>query len=73
MKILFLRELQIYQTSFDVIINDWQNANLLAPSVIRCHKIATLEKNLVIKKLGSLNNIDFENFKSVFNNSISVK
>lgn len=37
---------QIAQTSFDVEIVAWQEAGLLLPSVVRVHKLATLEKRL---------------------------
>ena len=43
---------QIPPTSFDVVLVDWQQAGLLLPSVVRLHKLATLEKRLVIRHLG---------------------
>jgi len=45
---------QITQTEFDVEILEWQKAGLLVPSVVRVHKLATLEKSLVERKLGTL-------------------
>ena len=45
---------QLYSTSFDVPIKDWRGAGLLASSVVRLHKLATLEKNLIHKRLGAL-------------------
>jgi mRNA interferase MazF len=63
---------QIYNTDYDVIVKDWQASNLLAPSVIRCHKIATLNKSLVFRELGFLQEYDYKNFKKVFNNYIAV-
>lgn len=45
---------QITKTEFDVEILEWQKAGLLVPSVARIHKLATLEKNLVERKLGIL-------------------
>jgi len=38
----------------DVPIADWQGAGLLAPSTARLHKLATLEKSLIRRILGSL-------------------
>ena len=38
----------------DVTLDEWQQAGLLLPSVIRLHKVATLERRLVDKKLGRL-------------------
>lgn len=45
---------QISQTAFDVELVDWQQAGLLLPSVVRVHKVATLEKRLVEHRLGKL-------------------
>ena len=36
-----------YSTPCDVSLADWQGAGLIAPSVVRLHKLATLEKTLV--------------------------
>jgi mRNA interferase MazF len=33
---------QIYQTPFDVQLNEWQTAGLMLASVVRVHKLATL-------------------------------
>jgi mRNA interferase MazF len=38
----------------DITLNEWQQAGLLIPSVVRLHKVATLQRNLVDKKLGRL-------------------
>lgn len=48
-------------TSFDVSIADWQAAGLLAPSIVRLHKVATLEKTLIRRKLGQLQSADRQN------------
>ena len=42
-------------SSYDVFIQSWQQAGLLTPSTIRVHKIATLKKTLVDKRIGHLN------------------
>ncbi|MCX6153742.1 MAG: type II toxin-antitoxin system PemK/MazF family toxin [Candidatus Kapabacteria bacterium] len=63
---------QIYETNFDVNIIKWQESNLLVPSVIRYHKIATLDKNLVLKKLGSLLSNDNVNFKHTIKSIFSL-
>jgi mRNA interferase MazF len=41
-------------TPFDVPLAGWQQAGLLAPSTVRLHKLATLEKAAVIRLLGHL-------------------
>lgn len=52
-------------TQFDVQLDDWRQAGLLLPSVVRLHKIATLEKNLVDRKLGVLTANDWTRVRSV--------
>jgi mRNA interferase MazF len=46
---------KIHHTEFDFKIEDWKACGLKLPSVIRLHKIATLEKDLIDKKLGHIN------------------
>ena len=41
----------------EVFLDDWQDANLLKPSVIK-PVFATLEQGLIIKKLGQLSAAD---------------
>ena len=41
-------------TPHDVPIADWQAAGLLAPSIVRLHKLATLAKSRVQRHLGAL-------------------
>lgn len=45
--------------SYDVQLRDWQEANLLLPSIARVHKIATLAKSMVERKLGRLSPADW--------------
>jgi mRNA interferase MazF len=49
---------QSHRTPHDVPIQEWQGAGLLAPSTIRLHKLATLEKSLVHRQLGRLRDAD---------------
>ena len=42
------------QDDHDVTLSDWRNTGLLAPSTVRLHKLATLEKSLVQRRLGSI-------------------
>ena len=43
----------------DVTLDEWQQAGLLLPSVVRLHKVATLQRRLVDKKLGRLTPADW--------------
>ena len=45
---------QLSATPQDVVLDEWQQAGLLLPSVVRLHKVATLQRRLVDKKLGRL-------------------
>ena len=38
----------------DVMLDEWQQAGLPLPSVVGLHKVATLQRKLVDKKLGRL-------------------
>jgi len=40
--------------SFDVELAEWHRAGLLAPSVVRVHKLLTVEKGLIAERLGAL-------------------
>ena len=45
---------QNWNTAFDARLADWHSAGLMAPSVARIHKLATLNKSLVQRALGKL-------------------
>lgn len=52
---------QPYQTPYDVALSEWKATGLLAASVVRLHKLATLEKSLIKKMLGQLQPADQPN------------
>ncbi|NJK96865.1 MAG: type II toxin-antitoxin system PemK/MazF family toxin [Bacteroidales bacterium] len=47
---------KIYKTPFDVYIDNWEKSGLRLPSVIRVHKLATLEKDMVEIVMGKIHN-----------------
>ena len=51
---------KVKDTSEDIEINDWKISGLLISSTIRIHKIATISKKLIERKLGSLSITDSE-------------
>jgi len=61
---------KLYDTEFDFEIKDWKECGLLQPSVVRLHKIATLEKILVDKPIGTLDNKMKKEIKERFKNLI---
>ena len=44
---------------YDVTLADWRKAALLAPSVVRVNKMATLSKDMVERELGTLSPSDW--------------
>lgn len=46
---------KIYNSTHDVLLNEWEKSGLKLASVVRVHKIATLEKELVEAHLGKIN------------------
>ncbi len=50
---------QSQQTKFDVQLSEWSAAGLLLPSTVRVHKLATLQKSLVERRLGRLTPLDW--------------
>jgi mRNA interferase MazF len=50
---------QATQAGFDVALGEWQQAGLRLPSVVRPHKVATIEKRLVVSRLGRLTEEDW--------------
>ena len=55
---------QIFNTQYDVLIDNWKESGLKLLSVIRVHKLATLEKGMVEIVMG---NIDHAKKKKVRN------
>lgn len=45
---------QSYNTDFDIKLQDWKNAGLISPSVIRIHKIQTLHTSLIFGHIGRI-------------------
>ncbi|GEO05667.1 hypothetical protein AAE02nite_33310 [Adhaeribacter aerolatus] len=43
---------------YDIVVRHWQTAGLKLPSIVRLHKIATLEKPLIDQKIGLLQATD---------------
>ena len=52
------------QTEYDVELIEWRQAGLLLPSVVRLHKLATLQKTLVERRLGVLTTKDLLRVKA---------
>ena len=64
---------QLYDTSFDVEVMDWVDSGLKLSSIIRIHKMATLEKSLVDLKLGSLSDFTKRSVVEIFPKLVNFK
>lgn len=46
---------KIYNDTYDIFVKEWADCGLKLPSIVRVHKIATLEKELVEMVIGRIN------------------
>jgi mRNA interferase MazF len=60
-------------TEYDITIEDWQFCGLLKPSIMRVHKMATLETNLVKKKMGVLSKNDLNKLYACLQGLFNLK
>ena len=49
-----------HESHLDLAIDAWKQAGLLAPLTVRLHKLATIEKDLVRRRLGRVSGSDWE-------------
>ncbi len=56
---------QIYKTKSDIYIDDLEKTGLRLPSVIRVHKIATLDKEMVELIMGQIDNPTKEKVRTI--------
>lgn len=49
--------------SYDIEIKDWRTSGLRIASIVRLHKVATLEKTLIDQKIGHLSTSDATEIK----------
>lgn len=57
---------KLYSSSFDINLKNWEKYGLRLPSVVRIHKIASLEKELANLKIGHLDRIVQNQIKRAF-------
>jgi mRNA interferase MazF len=53
-------------TPFDIPIENWNEIGLLVPSYVHLHKLTTIEKSHIIKKIGKLSAADQTRIKEIF-------
>lgn len=54
---------QALRGRYDVFLNDWQQAGLRLPSVVRVEKLATIEKATVLRSVGRPSGRDWARLK----------
>ena len=59
---------QIYETKNDYYLVNWSDSGLKLPSVVRVHKIATLDKSLVETKMGKLDDLSKKSITQIIKN-----
>lgn len=57
---------KLHTTSFDFLLKNWKKQGLKLPSVVRIHKIASLERELIDMKIGQLDKIALNQVKRMF-------
>jgi len=63
---------QKLQSPYDLEIEEWKQAKLLLPSIVRVDKLATLEKKLVERRLGKLSSRDWNKVKLLLQKMFST-
>jgi mRNA interferase MazF len=59
---------QIYNTKNDIFIENWDRVGLKLPSVIRVHKLATLERAMVEIVMGKIDDSIKERVRTIISN-----
>ncbi len=59
---------QVYDSNQDVYIESWEKSGLKLPSIVRVHKIATLDKAMVEVVMGKIDEQLARKIKSIFAN-----
>lgn len=64
----------IFKDDFSVILNDADLETGILPekSVIKCHKLFTIEQSQIIKKFSTINAKKFEEVRTIVNNLFQV-
>ena len=61
---------KIYESEYDIYLNDWSNFELKLPSVVRVHKMATLEKDMIESIIGQVDEAVLSKIKLLYTSII---
>jgi mRNA interferase MazF len=57
---------KIYKSKYDIYLDNWLMFGLKLPSVVRVHKMATMEKNMMETIMGQIDETALEKVKSLY-------
>jgi mRNA interferase MazF len=57
---------KLYESAFDIMLKDWAGLGLRLPSVLRVHKIASIESELIDQKIGEIDKVTQNKVKVIF-------
>jgi len=57
---------KIYKSKYDIYLNDWLHFGLKLPSVIRVHKLATLETDMIETIMGRIDDVILNKVKLIY-------
>ena len=61
---------KIYNSKYDIYLNDWLQFGLKLPSVVRIHKMASLETDMVETIMGQIGDTILGNIKMIYKSII---
>jgi mRNA interferase MazF len=57
---------KIYKSKYDIYLDDWSKFGLKLPSVVRIHKMATLEKDMMETIMGEIDEATMNKIKILY-------
>jgi mRNA interferase MazF len=57
---------KIYKSKYDIYLDDWLKFGLKLPSIVRVHKIATLEKDMIEMIMGQIDETILDKIKLLY-------
>ena len=61
---------KIYNSKFDIYLNNWLKFGLKLPSVVRIHKMATLETDMIEAIMGQIDDTTLNEVKAIYKSII---
>jgi mRNA interferase MazF len=57
---------KVYNSKYDIYLNDWLKFGLKLPSVVRVHKMATLETDMIETTMGQIDDTVLSEVKVIY-------